>query len=157
MWGSWKRSCSRQRMRKATPALLSKSCRSTSEYRAFTRWSLLLTFFQSFSRDAPVSQEFAQNLLENLQTERQLLELKFHEKTTTRVTITKIAYRYDISMIDETTPANTKPILVMDLLLSTGTRMVFRVSNAMFHKLRFTVARLLKEIQFLETRKIITR
>lgn len=60
-------------------------------------------------------------------------------------------------MIDETTPANTKPILVMDLLLSTGNRMVFRVSNAMFHKLRFTVARLLKEIQFLETRKIITR
>lgn len=107
-------------------------------------------------RDPPVSKEFAMSVLESLQSERHLLELKFHEKTTTRLSIKRISYLFDISMEDEDSPA-PKPILILDLLLTNGTRRTFRLPFSMFHRLRFATARLLKEISFLETRQIITR
>lgn len=117
----------------------------------------VLNYFQFPYRDPPVSKEFAQNLLENLQTERQMLELKFQEKTTTGVSVAEISYRFDISSVGEDSSVPIKPVLILDLLLSNGKRITFRCPWSMYHRLRFATARLLKEIQFLETRQIIIR
>lgn len=146
----------RPRTRKATNTLSVKSCPSPSEF-----YVILLSSTNSRSsnpsRDPPVSQEFATNLLENLQSERQLLELKFHDKTTTRVSLAKFNFRIDVSIRDEESSIKPIPILILDLTLSNGKRITFRCPMAQFHQLRFTAARLLKEIQFLGTRQIITR
>lgn len=145
-----------------------KSPRDEKNYAKFTKQIMQLCKFVSrvstnktphlfnkwnHSRDPSVATDFATNLLENLQSEREILELKLHEKTTTRVSIQAISYRFDISMMEET----EAPILILDFLLSNGTRRTFRLPFSIFHRMRFATARLLKEITFLETRQIITR
>lgn len=79
------------------------------------------------------------------------MEKEYKPRTSTRTTIARFSYKFDITL------SGAKPILILHLTLSNGKQLTFRMPYQLFHRLRFSVARLLKEMQFLETRQIIMR
>lgn len=101
-----------------------------------------------------ISREFATQLLDSLNEERKILELGFHRKTTTRVAIKRMTWRFDITNLSEGKPVNTA---LIHLELTNNEFLTFRLPTYMFHRLRYAVASLLKDIQFLETKSIMNR
>ncbi|XP_059612304.1 uncharacterized protein LOC132258826 [Phlebotomus argentipes] len=85
---------------------------------------------------------------------RDLMLQKYYELKTVNV-VPNICWRINISMINDNVARVSDPKIVLEIVYSEGKISTFEISRFMFHRLRYTIAQLLKSMIAIEAKAIL--
>ncbi|XP_037027712.1 COMM domain-containing protein 5 [Bradysia coprophila] len=108
-------------------------------------------------RDLRFSEECIDDICKVLHNHRDSLTQNYCEVKSLRTPPKRINWCINLSLIESGITRIAQPSIVLHLQMRNGEYRTFEVPMVMFHKLRYSVACLLKEFQALESRQIMKK